>query len=88
MGSLLRVCDKDQDEYDGEVLGNFYSKGRRDGEAVFGFAWNIKPMRLDAFVGDRVIRGRSKGPMTLVEFKELLETQVVQQDHDCIGALG
>jgi hypothetical protein len=74
MGTTLRVCEKDQDEYDGEVLGNFYSKGRRDGEPVYGFAWNIKPEELDAFVGDKVI-------------KELLETRIVQVDYDCIGRL-
>lgn len=87
MGSLLRVCDEDQDEYEGEVLGNFYSKGRRGGEPVYGFAWNIKPEELDKFVGDKVIKGRSEGPMTLAEFKEILETKVVQTDYDCIGRL-
>jgi hypothetical protein len=89
MGSLLSACNKDQDESDGEVLGNFYSKGRdEDGKPVFGFAWNIQPYNLDAFVGDRVIKGRSKGPMTLAEFKELRKTRIVQEDHDCIGLLG
>jgi hypothetical protein len=68
------------------VLGNFYSKGRRDGEPVYGFAWNIKPEELDAFVGDKVIKGRTN-PMTLAEFKELLETRIVQVDYDCIGRL-
>lgn len=91
MGSLLRVCEKDQDEYEGEVLCNFYSKGREggtmEGRPLYGIGWNIHPARLDRFVGDKLIKGRSKGPMTLAEFKKLLEESVVEQDFDCIGRL-